>query len=227
MDTSFVYIYDADSGVWNKIENGIDYSDLTNTPSINGVNLIGNKSLSDIGAAEQSDVSLLSSALIDIIDSGAKNVANWTGATETMTDVTFTNNGDYTITTSGTATGARRQKALTFTVRDGLPTGNYILSGCPLGGAEGSTIKYCLYLWDITDDVRISMNDVGAGVEFSWTPDPTHRYFIGVDIRKGTNANNLTFKPMICSKAAFTLSKKFVAYIPSNLELWNMILSMS
>ena len=33
-----------------------DYTDLTNKPKINGVTLTGNKSLSDIGAADSDDV---------------------------------------------------------------------------------------------------------------------------------------------------------------------------
>lgn len=164
-------------------------------------------------------------ALAELIDGGAKNIFHTSATTGTVGEITFTNSNDGTWSTSGTATD-RRQKALTFSVPIGLPAGDYVLSGCPAGGAEGATTKYCLYIWDITTNTRVSQNDVGSGVEFSWTPDTTHSYYIAVDIRKNTNANNLTFKPMICTKAAWGISRKFIPYAPTNAELYAMIQSM-
>lgn len=164
------------------------------------------------------------SALTHIIDDGAKNVANWSGATQTITDVTFTNNGDGTMTTTSSgAAAARRQKALTFTVPASLPAGTYVLSGCPAGGISGTTTYYCLYIWDQTSNTRVSSNDTGSGIEFNWTPDSTHSYNITVDIRGGTNPNGLVFKPMICAKDVYEISSAFKKYVPSNAELWEMI----
>ena len=163
-------------------------------------------------------------ALVQLIDTGAKNVANWSAETQTITDVTFTNNGDGTMTTTSSgAAAARRQKALVFTVPASLPEGTYVLSGCPAGGASDTTIYYCLYVWDNTANSRVSSNDVGSGMEFEWTPNPAHSYNITIDIRSGTNPNGLTFKPMICAKAAYDISPKFVQYAPSNRELYDMI----
>lgn len=147
-------------------------------------------------------------AVEDIINySIVKNLFETTATTQTITDVTFTNNGNGTWTTSGTA-AARRQAVLHFTVPDNLPTGDYVLSGCPAGGYVGA-IKYCLYIWDITDNVRISNNDTGNSIIFNWTPNPTHDYSIGIDIRQGTNADGLTFKPMITLKSYYDLTPNF------------------
>lgn len=163
-------------------------------------------------------------ALTYIIDNGAKNVANWSGGTQTITDVTFTNNGNGTITTTSSgAAAARRQKALNFMVPASLPAGTYVLSGCPSGGASGATTYYCMYIWDSTASARVSQNDTGNGVEFDWTPDPTHTYNITVDIRSGVNPNGLIFKPMICAKDVYEISSAFKKYVPSNAELWAMI----
>ena len=149
------------------------------------------------------------SAVEDIINySIVKNLFETTATTQTIADVTFTNNGDGTWTTSGTA-AARRQKALPFPVSNSFPAGDYVLSGCPAGGAEGATVKYCLYIWDMTESSRVSMNDTGEGVEFSWIPNPAHTYQIGIDIRSGTNANGLTFKPMITLKSYHNLTPAF------------------
>ena len=139
-------------------------------------------------------------AVEDIINySIVKNFFETTATTQTITDVTFTNNNDGTWSTSGTA-AARRQKGLNFTMPPNMPTTTYRLTGCPTGGESGGAVRYCLYLWDFTTNTRVSQNDTGEGVSFSWAPDPTHDYSIGIDIRSGTNANGLTFKPMITFK---------------------------
>ena len=136
-------------------------------------------------------------AVEDIINYGiVKNFFETTATTQTITDVTFTNNNDGTWSTSGTA-AARRQKGLNFTMPPNMPTTNYRLTGCPAGGESGGAVRYCLYVWDYTTNTRVSQNDTGDGVIFSWSPDPTHNYSIGIDIRSGTNANDLTFEPMI------------------------------
>lgn len=174
--------------------------------------------------ARQSADSEQMEALAYIIDNGPKNAANWVASTETITDVTFTVNADRTVTTTASgAAAARRQKALVFTVPASLPAGRYILSGCPVGGASGSTTYYCLYIWDNTSNSRVSQNDTGSGVEFEWTPNPAHSYNLTVDIRSGTNPNGLNFKPMICAKAAYAISPTYVPYVPTNAELYDMI----
>lgn len=139
-------------------------------------------------------------ALEDIINySIVKNFFETAASTQTITDVTFTNNGDGTWSTSGTA-AARRQIPLRFTMPPNMPAASYRLTGCPIGGESGGTVLYCLYIWDGTTNSRVSQNDTGDGVSFSWSPDPTHDYWIAIDIRSGTNANNLTFRPMITFK---------------------------
>lgn len=139
-------------------------------------------------------------AVADIINYGIiKNYFTSTQGTQTVTDVTFTANGDGTWSTSGTA-AARRQYGADFTMPANLPNTTYKLTGCPPGGYAGGVVKYCLYIWDKTANVRVSQNDTGDGIEFQWTPDPTHTYILAIDIRQGTNATGLTFKPMITFK---------------------------
>lgn len=139
-------------------------------------------------------------AVEDIINYGIiKNYFTTTAGTQTITDVTFTNNGNGTWSTTGTA-AARRQLGAAFTMPSNLPNTVYKLTGCPTGGNEGGSVKYCLYVWDNTANARVSQNDTGSGAEFQWAPDPTHTYNLAIDIRQGTNANGLTFKPMITLK---------------------------
>lgn len=161
----------------------------------------------------------LTPAAIKAVDDGAKNLCNWSASTSTIEHVTFTINSDKTVSTSGTAT-ARAQKALTFTVSSALKAGRYALSGCPSGGIQSGTILYCLYIWDNTASTRVCSNDTGGGIEFDWTPDASHTYTITIDVRSGTNASGLTFKPMICTAQDWAVSQKFVQYCPTNRELY-------
>lgn len=154
-----------------------------------------------------------------------QNLANWSANTQTITDVTFTVNQDArTVSTSGTA-AARRQKALNLTFLSNPGFDRYILKGTPPGGEVGGSVKYCMYIWDLTANARVSQNDTGDGVEFEWTPDLTHSYNITIDIRSGTNADGLTFRPMIYRVDDNFRQPYFVPYIPSNSDLLAMIRS--
>ena len=166
-------------------------------------------------------------ALITAIDSGPKNVVNWSITSATISGVTFTVNSDKTVSTSGTAS-ARAQFGLPFTVPESLKAGRYVLSGCPAGGgnASGATTLYALYIYDATANARVVPNykdDNGNALEFDWEPDSTHSYNITVDIRKSTNATGLVFKPMICRKEYWDVTKTFQPYRPSYQELYDMV----
>lgn len=163
--------------------------------------------------------------LANLVDAGAKNSANWSEQSSTINGVTFTNNGDGTISTSGTAS-QRAQKTLYLIGTGKFLPGRYVLSGCPEGGEPASTTKYCLYVWDVTSDTRVSMNDVGSGIAFDWTPDNTHTYAITVDIRNGVSADGLTFRPMICTAEDWAASHKFAPYCPTMAELYEMIMAL-
>jgi hypothetical protein len=155
-------------------------------------------------------------ALVDMIDNGPKNIANWSANTSTISGVTFNINSDGTVSTSGTAS-IRGQKGLDLTIPSTFGSGRYVLSGCPSGGVVDGTIKYCLYLWDTTAGARVaSGNDTGDGLAFDWVPDPTHTYSITIDIRAGTNTNGLVFTPMICPESVWKISDKTVPYRPTN-----------
>ena len=209
------------SGIYTKQEIDDMFSDVDDIQTAQAVSI---RDLEyDVQALQAAD-SATNGRLAIMVNQGAKNMLNWSASSSTIQGVTFTINADdRTVSTSGTA-NQRAQKPLNFQVPSTLPAGQYVLSGCPAGGAVGSTVKYCLYVWDATTSSRVSLNDTGDGVTFDWTPDSTHQYNIGVDIRAGNNVDGLVFKPMITEAWKYALSQSYVPYSPSNAGLVKMIL---
>lgn len=118
-------------------------------------------------------------------------------ATQTINGVTFTNNGDGTITVNGTATANVRYGY------DFLPNwdsgggldviSTFLYIGCPAGGSNST---YGIYNGWMTDNYQ----DVGAGAFTHTTPDKYngfYRFSYNIGIRKGYTANNLVFKPQL------------------------------
>lgn len=154
-----------------------------------------------------------SAALSEVVDAGAKNLLLLDAETETRTNLTFTRNSDDTITVTGTANSGNTDYTLTDNVR--LKPGKYVLSGCPAGGNNSNTYKMQLY--------GIGY-DTGNGLEFTLTTEKKINLYIR--IWGNYTPNNLVFKPMICTKAAWDASHEFKPYAPTNRELYEMIRSM-
>lgn len=49
IDTSTIYIYDEEADEWNIFDDTISYDDMPDKPQINGVTLVGNKTLAELG----------------------------------------------------------------------------------------------------------------------------------------------------------------------------------
>ena len=100
--------------------------------------------------------------------------------TKTINGITFTDNGDGTVTVDGTATADATFRMSYFTVKKGV---TYYLSGCPNGGSE-STFYFWLGGYDV---------DIGNGLKIAPTYDFTNNFEIV--IKQGAVVNNLIFKP--------------------------------
>lgn len=107
--------------------------------------------------------------------------------------VTWTDNNGI-ITTAGTATDMNDFLFISASTPKLLKKGTYILSGCPSGGELDKT--YFLLLGKVVNgqNSRI-VSDTGSGATFTLNEDTTI-YLVGRFIA-GTNAEGLTFKPMI------------------------------
>ena len=112
----------------------------------------------------------------------------YVNTTKTINGITFTDNGDGSITANGTATADVTYRIVDNS--DEIASGTYYLKGCPSGGSLTS-----YYIQNKIDGSWNANNyDVGAGVKIT-----IQSLIEVIDIRivSGTTVNNLVFKPML------------------------------
>lgn len=163
-------------------------------------------------------------ALVDLIDGGAKNALQFDGmssASGSASNITFTYNSDGSVTVNGYTTSAGtayvylRLNGSNINADD-FCNGNYVLSGCP---ANDSGLSLQARGTDYTK------SDTGSGVEL--TPySGSGAVRITVMVAKSSTINNLTIRPMICSKAEWNISQTYQPYRPSYQELYERVLAL-
>lgn len=130
---------------------------------------------------------------------GAKNLIPYPyyDTTKTVNGITFTDNGDGTVTVNGTATAQTNFFVCNNKTTFGY-TGKVKITGCPSGGSK-STYRLYVNTYTGTGYAEIA-SDYGDGVEFNIDEDitdTTQGYSIQIRIMSGTSVENLTFKPML------------------------------
>lgn len=116
--------------------------------------------------------------------------------TRTENGITFTDNGDGTVTANGTAT-ANTLFSVANWGKCNLPAGSYFLSGCPVGGSSKYRITIALK-GDITGNASpiFEGSDNGNGLQININETAVGLY-LRLVIMQGTTANNLVFKPQL------------------------------
>lgn len=104
--------------------------------------------------------------------------------TKTVNGITFTDNGDGTITVNGTATGYADFTLYKNTDKPLCTEG--FLHGCPVGGSNES------FSLRVSDLVTKSGTDIGNGCGIY-----CEAKYIFIRVLTGTTVNNLTFAPMV------------------------------
>lgn len=125
----------------------------------------------------------------------ANNLLPNNATSQTKNGITFTVNDDKTILVNGTSTAVTDLYIVGSAneyVDLGLPTGNYILSGCPVGG---SAITYMLYVVQKRGDKLSYYQEIGNGLTINVKTGDTFRIFIR--ILTGTEVSNILYKPML------------------------------
>ena len=128
------------------------------------------------------------SAEISIIGGMTRKCTNllsypYVNTTKTQNGVTFTDNGDGSITVNGTAT-SDTYYLLNEVMYEANKT--YTLHGCPIGGG--------VYTYRLYDDA-IKLIDLGNGASISLSENKQGKIYIYIG--NGVTATNLVFKPML------------------------------
>lgn len=171
--------------------------------------------LTELTETNKNNISKDEAALVEIVDSGAKNLLKNTATSQTINGVTFTVNADKSVTVSGTATS----NITSFFLSREAPalTGNMVLSGCPAGGSFDT---YRLDILDGTASGTVLFADYGEGTNVDWSLITTGKYTARIRIGVGTTVDGLIFKPMLCTVEEYTISPAFVPHVPTNRDLY-------
>lgn len=125
---------------------------------------------------------------------GARNLLPYPYHEKSQTEngITFTENGDGTITVNGTATANAWFIFSHYAAKPlSLKAGDYVLTGCPSGGSRET------YFMAIGSDASTLVGyDIGSGARFFFDEDQSTVHSF-IKIAGGTTVSNLTFKPMI------------------------------
>lgn len=158
------------------------------------------------------------SALSRTIDGKGKNFLNVfdasSGQSATINGVSWKVNDDGSVTANGTATANSFFYILGNNSNKVFSSESTIMTGCPTGGSETT---YELQTARVGGAIH---HDYGSGV----VQDSGYSYrYVVLTVRNGYTANNLVFKPMICTENDYKISKDFISYTPSISELYAMI----
>ena len=142
-------------------------------------------SVSDSTFAPYSNICPISGHTQATVVRVGKNLLKNNGQNQTINGITFTKNSDGSISVNGTSTG----NVFYFIADIVLPSGTYILNGCPNGGGNSA---YSLRITEPTVHA-----DFGSGTQFTLSEETTVKVRIVFGGGGGVTANNLIFKPMI------------------------------
>lgn len=136
----------------------------------------------------------------------------YTDTTKTVNGITFTDNGDGSVTANGTATADTGFMCQNF-LNVSLPKGNYTASGAPSGG---SLTYYINFAFKHNSATAYDSSDYGNGLHFS-LPDGADKIYIFIRVKSGAALNNVIFKPQLelgNVGTSYEAYKPFATYTP-------------
>ena len=171
-------------------------------------------------------------AIAEVVDSGAKNAIIFdgvgtgtsnVGTSYTSNGITFTVQSDGAIRATGTiASGNAYCYLYAGTSRINIVDffdGNHVLSGNP----QGASISTYRLWYKVGSQTAVSVGD--PSVILPAITGETNAV-LGLQVDAPQTNIDITFKPMICTKAAWDVSHKYVLYLPSWQKMYEMILAL-
>ena len=117
----------------------------------------------------------------------------YANTTKTINGITFTDNGDGTVTANGTATA---NAAFLIDRNFGFEKeGNYFLSGCPSGGGLNSF--YINWYQNHTGVTKKNYNDYGSSIIIPYQHIFSENNSLAISIIAGATVENLVFRPQL------------------------------
>lgn len=148
-------------------------------------------------------------ALVEIVDSGAKNVINNAAKSRTENGVTFTVNADGTVSLTGTASATIWFPIMT---NMSIDAGTYTVSN----GLADDTVRVII---STTNSLSSRIFDSNESGYITKTIDAISGVNTYLRIASGRTTDGAVVKPMLCTKAAWDISHQYVPYRPSYAEL--------
>jgi len=169
----------------------------------------------------RTDIATDRSVLADLIDNGSKNIANMTlsSFTTTTKDGVTVSLSDDTITTSGNSGTSGNSFYNVFYNGNSalLPDGDWVAS---LYGTGIENFRIEVY-----DNVTGDVVKGQFGVPFHFSiPTGVNQSFLRITQKPSATCTG-SFRLMICLKAAWDISTKFVPYCPTLEDLYKMVKS--
>lgn len=229
-----------------------DYTQLANKPSINDVELDGNKTSANLGlqsaidsthkldadlvddtsstnkfatATELAQIETNKTNILSVLDAdGTKNRLLITSPSQTTNGVSFIVNSDGTVTATRVNTSSSNAY---FNLTDYLPIDDYVgmvLSGNP-SGASGSTYRISAPVYDTNKQYLYEIVDYSANGALITKGSQAAYIRITCTVFASQSVSGLVFEPMLCSKALWDISHRYEPYAMSNVDLTTAVSS--
>ena len=192
-----------------------------------GLGNVDNTSDADkpISTATQAELIMNRNAIIELIDSGTKNMLGISCISQTVNGVVFTVNDDGTITAE-IPDGITANAQLELLPRTDVPESwigkTLVLSGSPAGG---STSTWRMVLQNATSGYTTLIANEQGGNQFA-IPDNVTRIRLVFTVYPNCPAQTITIKPMVCDKAAWDVSQNYAPHRPDYDELIARIVAL-
>ena len=185
-------------------------------------------SQANVDLAQDEKINNNEDRIIELINSGHKNLCRFMQGTDTQFGTTFTpNSTDGTLTTSGTATryyGYRilgSQADITYNNGVPIPKGTYILTGLP-AGSSSTTHRFILGIWQDYAETRTSTS-IYDDYEFEITGYQARIDLTAYVATGNASGAHTVWAPMIVPKEIYDITPDFVPYCPTLQELYQMV----
>lgn len=188
-------------------------------------------SQANVDLAQDEKINNNEDRIIELINSGHKNLCRFMQGTDTQFGTTFTPDSTSGIlTTSGLSTryyGYRilgNQADTNYSSDVPIQKGTYVLTGLP-SGASSSTHRFILGIWQDSAGTRTSTSIYDDVYEFEITGYQA-RIDLSAYVATGNDSGSHTeWKPMIVPKEIYDMTPDFVPYCPTLQELYQMVRS--